>query len=159
MSREGPPVGPVATATAALAVLALVVPLGACASEANDDEAATDDVTTATEGETTTTAPTTTAAPTPAPTTLSGGGDTSTDPFTLDGGRYAVHYRFDGSCYYSATLESPSGEPMLVDLGTGDGPVEGDTNAYAVEPGDYYVQVITGPAPNCPWEITLTPAD
>jgi hypothetical protein len=46
----------------------------------------------------------------------------------------------------------------MVDLGTGTGPIEGDANAYNVEAGDYYVRVITGPAPDCPWELTLTPA-
>jgi hypothetical protein len=98
--------------------------------------------------------PTTTVVVAPAPTTLNGDADASTDPFTLDGGRYAVHCRFAGDCYYGADLQSPSGESMLVDLGTGSGPVEGDTNAYKVRAGAYHVQAITGHSPN--FSPTLT---
>jgi hypothetical protein len=91
--------------------------------------------------------------------TLEGGGDMSTDPFQLDGGRYAVHYSFGGDCYYGASLEVTSGDTLAMhDLGTGTGPVEGDTNAYNVKTGEYYARVITGPAPDCPWMITVTAA-
>lgn len=40
---------------------------------------------------------------------------------------------------------------------TGDGPVDGETNVYGLESGNYYLNVITGPAPGCPWTVTLTP--
>jgi hypothetical protein len=110
--------------------------------------------TTTTEPPTTTTAP-----PTPAVLTLEGGGDMSTDPFQLDGGRYAVHHSSGGDCFYGASLEATGVDVLAMhELGTGTGPVEGDTNAYNVEPGEYYARVITGPPPDCPWTITLTAA-
>lgn len=90
--------------------------------------------------------------------TLSGGGERSTDPFELDGGRYAVTYKLDQDCYYSASLSPVEGDGIPESLATGTGPIEGDSNVYDVTGGEYYVEMITGPDPDCPWEITLTPA-
>jgi hypothetical protein len=93
--------------------------------------------------------------------TLTGEGEMSTDPFDLAGGDYKVAFDFQGSCYYSATMYEQDAEPGSIDgipeeVGSGDGPVAGDTNAYRVESGSHYVRVITGPPPGCPWTITLT---
>jgi hypothetical protein len=35
--------------------------------------------------------------------------------------------------------------------------VEGDTNLYNLEATEYYIDMITGPAPGCPWTVTFTP--
>jgi hypothetical protein len=126
-----------------------------------------DDVTTReTTHDTATTEATTTLPSTPTPppppesVTLSSGGQQATAPFHLEGGRYTVHYRFGGNCYYGADLESTSADASVhEDVGTGMGPVEGDTNIYGIESGEYYVDMITGPVPDCPWEIVLTAAE
>lgn len=142
-----------------LSVGVAVLLAAGCASEAGDDQATSAPMeppataVSATEPTTTTTAP-----PATEPVTVSGPGDMSTNPFTLSGGRHQVHYRFDGDCFYGASLEPVDGGLLLADLGTGMGPVEGDTNVYDLASGDYYVRVITGPAPGCGWEITLTPS-
>lgn len=90
--------------------------------------------------------------------TIGANGELSTDPFDIDGGRYVVTYRLDGDCYYSARLSPVEGDLIPESLAVGRGPVEGEGNVYDVAPGSYYVEMITGPDPNCPWEITLTPA-
>ncbi|WP_160664984.1 hypothetical protein [Pseudarthrobacter sp. ATCC 49987] len=73
-------------------------------------------------------------------------------------GSYSVTWTTLGSCYYSATLK------------TEDRPVGGETafsalheasgtgNIYGLKAAAYYLDVITGPAPNCGWTVTLTPA-
>lgn len=96
-----------------------------------------------------------TTAPAPAeqPRALSAGGEQTTASFPLAGGDYTAAYSFGGECYYSVDLEA-SGS---VSAGTGNGPVEGTTNVYGLRPGDYHLQVITGPDPDCPWTVTLTP--
>lgn len=117
--------------------------------------------------ETTTEAPTTTEEPTtttteapPQPIVQTGQGDGQTPPLDVPAGNYAVHYQFDGTCFYGGTLVPiDSADPLDFpqDLGTGTGPVAGDTNIYDVPGGTYYVKMITGPAPGCPWTVTLTP--
>jgi hypothetical protein len=108
---------------------------------------------------TTTTAPTTTTTTAPAePIVQSGVGVQLTAPFEVPAGDYAVHYAFSDDCYYSSNLVPVGGETYDgFDLGSGTGPVEGDTYAYGVEAGEYYIDLNTGPAPSCPWEFTLTP--
>jgi hypothetical protein len=147
-------------------VAALCMALMACASEADDPGLAATSVETTEQQTTTTTSSTTTAptttttsAPPEQPIVLSGTGQQQTDPFRLEGDRYAVHYRFDGECFYGATLQSTSGGLVYEDLGTGMGPVEGDTNIYGIGASEFYADVITGPAPDCPWEITIARAE
>jgi hypothetical protein len=121
----------------------------------------TEEPTTTSSTTTTTEAPTTirppTTPPSPEGVTLGAGGQQATAPFRLDGGRYTVHYRFGGDCFHGGTLQSTSTDAFVYeDVGTGTGPIEADTNVYGIESGEYYIDMITGPAPDCPWEIVLT---
>ena len=89
-----------------------------------------------------------------APTTLSAKGATNTRKFTLAGGDYTVTYNFSGSCFYGANLQqSASGG---TDLASATGPIKGTNNVYGVTAGSYYIYMISGPAPDCPWTLTLT---
>jgi hypothetical protein len=130
--------------------------------DVRDDTTSTTDAPTTTSSATTTTeAPTTTRPPTTPPppesVTLGADGQQATAPFRLDGGRYSVHYRFGGNCFYGATLQSTSNDASVYeDVGTGTGPIEADTNVYGIESGEYHLDMITGPAPDCPSEIILT---
>jgi len=110
---------------------------------------------------TTTTAPTTTTTePAAEPIVQSGQGVGLTPPFEVPAGDYAVHYNFGQDCYYSGDLRPTDGDEFDgFDIGSGQGPIEGDTYAYDVPGGEYYIDLNTGPAPNCPWEITLTLQD
>lgn len=87
------------------------------------------------------------------PRTLSGGGELNTEPFRLAGGDYTAAYDFGGDCYYSIDIEGPSQDAA----GTGDGPIADTTVLYGLDAGEYHLEVITGPTPNCPWTVTLTP--
>jgi len=131
------------TTVARLLPAALLLLATACAAEADDPASAS------------------TSAPASAQTTatLAGDGQMSTDPLHLDAGHYEVHFTYGGTCYFAASLDRLTGGNVggVGALGSGTGPVEGDTNVYDVEAGEYYVDVITGPAPGCPWEITLSP--
>lgn len=102
--------------------------------------------------------PETTDAPrTPEVVTLTGQGQEATDPFELAGGSYLVAYDFQQDCFYGAVLKDPSGQDFVYEnVGTGSGPVKGETNLYDIDPGTYFVDVITGPPPGCPWSVTLT---
>lgn len=134
-----------------VAAIAAVAALG-CADET--DRADLADTTSVS----TTAAPTTTTAPPEVrePVTVSAEGENTSDPFTLAAGRYTVHYRYGGSCYYAPSIEALSGG--VGDFyASGDGPVEGDTNLYEVQDGQYFVEMITGPSPGCPWMLTFTP--
>lgn len=70
-------------------------------------------------------------------------------------GDYGISWTTLGSCYYSATLvrDGRRGEEAF----TADEPLSGTGNIYDLDAGDYYLDVITGPAPGCGWSITLTP--
>lgn len=81
-------------------------------------------------------------------------GEQSTEPFTLAGGRYVAMWELDSDCFYSLALKSPEG-PGRVDVGGGDEPGRYRDNLYDIEPGEYYLNVITGPPPNCSWRLTL----
>lgn len=150
----------------AVAVVALVA--AGCGSSGSDEadtpstEAPTTEAvgdTPATDAETTTTVAETTTTEAPAePLVFSAAGEQQTAPVQVAAGNYSVHYKFDGPCYYSGQLEPTDPDSFeMLDAGTGSGPVEGDTNLYNVEGGEYFVGMITGPAPGCPWTVTLTP--
>lgn len=101
------------------------------------------------------------AAPTPVPVeTVSqrGGGQLNTDPFQLAGGSYTTEYTLGGSCFYGARLEpAPSGVGGD-GLFSVDGPRQGSNRVYGVKSGSYFVDMITGPAPGCPWTVTIRAA-
>lgn len=107
-----------------------------------------------------------TAAPTPAATTSttipalswSGTGQQRTDRFHLTGGSYKATWRFGADCSYFTSLKLADGTQGSEDIGNARGPIDGTNNLYGIEAGDYYVDVNTGPAPGCPWTITLSEA-
>ena len=104
---------------------------------------------------TTTEATTTTAAaPMEAPIVLAADGANTTAPFHLAGGTYRSTWQTFGDCYYSSHLEPG----FLVEVMNASAISQGETYVYDVEPGEYRVNVITGPSPRCRWQITLTPA-
>ena len=88
-----------------------------------------------------------------APRTLSAKGSGNTVKFNHAGGDYTVTYNFSKSCFYGAYLwQSPY---QGTDLVSGTGPLKGTTNTYGVPAGSYYIHMISGSAPDCPWTITL----
>lgn len=88
-----------------------------------------------------------------APRTLSAKGSANTVKFNLARGDYTVNYNFSGPCFYGAFLwDSPN---HGTDLASGTGPIKGTANAYGVDAGSYYIHMISGSAPDCPWAITL----
>lgn len=102
------------------------------------------------------------AAPAPAPAeahretvTFSGDGRMQSEKARLEGD-YGVAWETKGSCYYSAQLEGGStiGEQVFT---ASDRPLTGTGNIYGLDATDYYLDVITGPAPGCGWSVTLTP--
>lgn len=86
--------------------------------------------------------------------TLSGGGNMNSEKISLKG-NYGISWTTLGSCYYSATLirDGRRGESAF----TASDALSGTGNVYGLEAGDYHLDVITGPAPNCGWSVTFTP--
>jgi hypothetical protein len=70
-------------------------------------------------------------------------------------GDYVVSWTTLGSCYYSADLVvgDSSGKTAF----TATEALSGTGNIYDLKAADYYLRVITGPAPRCGWSVTLTP--
>lgn len=88
--------------------------------------------------------------------TFAGMGMVNTEPQQLTKGDYKVQYQFDGDCYYSADLVSVDGTDRKSDLATASTVYSGETNAYGISGGSYYLKMTSGPAPGCPWRISLT---
>lgn len=101
-----------------------------------------------------TVAPKTQAAAAPA-VTLSGDGKMKSKKVPLEGD-YSISWKTLGACYYSADLENGGawGESVFT---ASDRPHSGTSNVYGLDATDYYLDVITGPAPSCGWSVTLTP--
>lgn len=102
---------------------------------------------------TTTTVPATTV-PTEAPIVLKADGDTTTAPFRLQGGNYSAKWQTlgPGDCYHGGHLMPGS----FANLVNAQGITSGETYVPGVKAGEYYVRMITGPAPRCRWQVTLT---
>jgi hypothetical protein len=90
-----------------------------------------------------------------APRTLSAKGSGNTVKFNLAGGDYTVNYNFSGPCFYGAHLQQSPNRGTA--LASGTGPIKGTNNVYGVAAGSYYIYMISGSAPDCPWTITLVP--
>lgn len=86
----------------------------------------------------------------------SGTGAQKTDRFHLPGGAYKATWRFGADCSYFTSLKLADGTQGSDSIGDARGPIDGTNNLYGIEEGDYYVDVNTGPAPGCPWTVTLT---
>lgn len=70
-------------------------------------------------------------------------------------GDYVITWQTFGDCYYSADLEGGSDflPPQVFTASTA---TSGTNNVYDLDDGEYYVEVITGPAPGCGWTVTFT---
>lgn len=97
------------------------------------------------------------AAPPAAPAvTLSGDGEMNSKKVALNGD-YSVDWKTLGSCYYSATLKTGEGTTGGETAFNAYHEASGTGNIYGLKSADYYLHVITGPAPSCGWSATLTP--
>jgi len=88
--------------------------------------------------------------------TLSGGGDGETRQFTLGGGSYTVRTEVGNDCYYSFTLRDPSDGSRVKSVTSMSDVGSSTVSVHGVDPGTYYIDVITGSAPDCPWDQTWT---
>lgn len=87
--------------------------------------------------------------------TLAGDGEMNSKKVALEGD-YAVSWKTLGDCYYSASLKG--GDTLIgPNAFTADAVTSGTGNIYDLKATDYYLDVITGPAPTCGWSVTLTP--
>lgn len=90
--------------------------------------------------------------PTPepiAPIVVAGDGEANTAPIQLNGD-YRVVWTVGNDCFYGADLEGADRESIF----TASEPGSGETFLYDLR-GEYYVQMITGPSPACPWSISF----
>lgn len=98
------------------------------------------------------------------PVTVSGERTMSTRPFMLRGGNYTARWTAQPigsspSCFHGATLRpvTPGGRFLSGTLGSGSvqgaAPVSGETQAYNVPTGSYYVDALS----MCAWSVTIRP--
>lgn len=87
---------------------------------------------------------------------LKGKGDGATSSFRLNGGSYRVATSVSGECYYSFTLSNPSTGSRVERITTISEPDSTSVMLHGIVAGRYFVEVITGPAPACPWTQVLT---
>lgn len=72
-------------------------------------------------------------------------------------GDYAVSWKTLGDCYYSADLRAEDSSLRAKTVFTADKVGSGTGNVYGLSADEYFLHVITGPAPGCGWSVTLTP--
>jgi len=133
-----------------LVVLALILAVGFAISNRDVQEPAADPAPVAVEEPDVPAAPETSIA-------MEGDGDESSDPFVLDPGDYVVEWTANGRCSYGFSLQPLEGQWPYVRLASPGDQLEGRDNVYDVEGGRWYLEVITGPAPGCPWTLRLEP--
>jgi hypothetical protein len=88
--------------------------------------------------------------------TVNGPGDQNSEPFVLKGGDYAVSYNFSGDCFYGAFLSRTVDGNPVEDIASGSGPLQGETNLFALAPQEYFVDMTANNSDGCPWTITFT---
>jgi hypothetical protein len=91
---------------------------------------------------------------------FSGLGETSGTEKATFAGSYKVNWKTEGNCYYSGDLKG--GELASFDYINAfsvQDPAEGTSNLYDIPAGQYFLKVITGPTPMCPWSVTFIPTD
>ena len=86
--------------------------------------------------------------------TFSGDGELSTEKQRL-AGSYTIEWTTEGPCYYAAELlgEQDFGAQAF----TANNPASGANQVYNLQPGSYYLAVVTGAVPDCPWTATFVP--
>jgi hypothetical protein len=88
--------------------------------------------------------------------TIEGGGDGNSAPFDLAGGDYLASVRFGANCTYFIDLEDVGREIRLRHKIASALDAQTQENfLYVVTPGRYFIRVTSGPAPRCPWSVTL----
>lgn len=89
--------------------------------------------------------------------TFDGKGDGRTSAVEMAGGNYVVSYDFEGDCFHGGHLRRADGSLSgAKSLASGSGPMRGTDHIYGVKAGRYFVEMISGSAPGCPWQIVLT---
>ena len=88
--------------------------------------------------------------------TLNGQGDGGSRSFTLGGGSYTVVTEVGNDCYYSFTLKNPSDDSRVKRVTSMSDRGSSTVNVYGIPAGTFYLDVITGPAPDCPWRQVWT---
>jgi hypothetical protein len=101
------------------------------------------------------------AAPVDAAVTLEGSGIQKSRLFRLSGGNYWIQWtatpKSASGCYHGGTLQAP--DQPLVHESVGNelindrNPRSGETRAYNLKPGDYFLNMSSG----CDWRVTITP--
>jgi len=87
--------------------------------------------------------------------TIEGGGDGNSAPFYLAGGEYLATVTFGGNCTYYIDLKDTTGEQRSKDVGSALEALTLENFLYGVNEGRYFLSVISGPVPRCPWSVTL----
>jgi hypothetical protein len=82
---------------------------------------------------------------------FTGEGDTEGTAKQPLSGNYEVSWNTYGDCVYYADLSSGN------DIFSADAITSGTMYLYDLDSGDFYIEVITGPAPSCAWDITFNP--
>jgi hypothetical protein len=88
--------------------------------------------------------------------TLEGEGDGDTESFSLSGGSYTIVTEVGNDCFYSFTLRDVTDGSRVEDITSMDEAGSTTVSLHGIEAGTYYVGVITGPAPSCPWSQRWT---
>lgn len=94
------------------------------------------------------------AQPEPQTVTVEADGGGNSAPFNLTGGDYRVTVITGGPCYFAFDLR-PVPEGRRTSITRMDEAGEATTYLYGIGAGRYYMSVITGPVPQCPWSVTL----
>ena len=86
--------------------------------------------------------------------TFSGDGELSTEKQQL-AGSYTIEWTTAGPCYYAAELLGD--QNFGAQAFTANNPTSGTNQVYDLRPGNYYLAVVTGAVPDCPWTATFVP--
>lgn len=88
--------------------------------------------------------------------TFGGEGEMNTKPIYA-AGALLVEWSQKNDCYFSASLEASDGRKLTwYDIASSSKKGKGTNRVYNVEPGMYYIKVITGAPPLCPWSIKIS---
>lgn len=87
----------------------------------------------------------------------SGQGETNGTVKKIFTGNYQVNWITQGECYYAARLSSALDRFKGDSIFQAQGTATGSDYLYDIEEGEYFLSVITGPSPSCPWSIQFLP--